>query len=45
MNKTFITICVIIAILAIIFEFWALGTYGGKPSGEVPFWVLWFLLD
>ena len=45
MKKTLIAICIIIAILSIIFEFWALSTYGGKPSGEVPFWVLWFFLD
>jgi hypothetical protein len=45
MKKTFIAICIIITIFSIIFELWVLGTYGGKPSGEVPFWVLWFLLD
>ena len=45
MKKTLIAICIIIAIFSIIFELWVLSTYGGKPSGEVPFWALWFLLD
>lgn len=44
MKKTFIAICAIIAIIVIIFEIWALVTYGNKPAGEMPFWVLWFLL-
>jgi hypothetical protein len=44
MKKMFIAIGVIIVIAAILFEFWALATYGNKPAGEVPFWVLWFLL-
>lgn len=45
MKKIFIAICIIVVIASIIFEFSVLGTYGNKPTGEVPFWwVLWFLL-
>lgn len=43
MKKMFIVICVIIVIITIFFEFWALITYGNKPLGEIPFWALWFL--
>lgn len=44
MKKGFIAICIIVAIITIVFEFWALATYGNKPTEEIPFWVLWFLL-
>lgn len=44
MKKMFIFIGIIIVIAAILFEFLALIIYGNKPVGEVPFWVLWFLL-
>lgn len=43
MKKSFIVICIIIAIISIIFEIYLMVTYAGKPTSEIPFWVVWFL--
>ena len=45
MNKTFIVLVVILIIVSVIFEFWVIATYGGKPASEVPLWTLWFLFN
>ena len=43
MFKGLIAIIVIILIAAIIFAVWCAFTYGGKPVGEIPFWVFWVM--
>ena len=43
MNKTLITIFIILAILSVIFGIGLAITYGNKPISDVPFWVLWFM--
>lgn len=42
--KKIMILAAIFAIISIIFEFWVMATYGGKPTSEVPLWALWFLL-
>ena len=44
MSKTVIGIIIAIIIVGIIFEIWAMATYGNKPLSEVPFWVAWLML-
>lgn len=43
MSKFAIGILAAIVIAAVIFEIWTAITYGGKPAGEVPFWVFWVM--
>ena len=45
MKKGIFITCIIIVIIAIIFEVWCAFTYGNKPAGEVPFWVFWLMND
>jgi hypothetical protein len=42
--KKIMVLAVILIIISLIFEFWVIATYGGKPVSEVPLWALWFLL-
>ena len=43
--KKIIILAVILIIISLIFEFWVMATYGGKPVSEVPLWALWFLFS
>ena len=43
MSKFLIALVVIVFIIGVAFEIWCACTYGGKPAGEVPFWVFWVI--
>lgn len=43
MNKGVFIACIVVMIIVIIFNIWLGVTYGGKPAGEVPFWVFWIM--
>lgn len=45
MNKGIFIACIVIVIIAIIFNIWLGVTYGNKPADEVPFWVFWLMSD
>lgn len=43
--KKIMVLAIILIIISLIFEFWVMATYGGKPASEVPLWALWFLFS
>ena len=43
MKNVILAICIIVFIIAVALEIWAMVSYGGKPASEIPFWVFWVI--